>query len=140
LIVIRGHQALGPAVAPHRTVFRRSRYEPIRGAKGRIGSRRIKGHESILILREKFRQLIYEVGIQPVQPIQGLGHFVNGKTLARASELLDTLAEKSGTKPLMKFWSADPEEMSESAAGLGVTLKNNAKLFPSEQWFPAAEG
>lgn len=74
------------------------------------------------------------------RPIQGFDYSVSGKALARASEVLDALAEKSGIKPLMKFWSADPEEMSEIAAGLGATLKDNAKPFPAEQWFPAAEG
>ena len=40
------------------------------------------------------------------KPIKGFDHFVNGKALARAGEILDSLAKKSGTKPLMKFWSA----------------------------------
>lgn len=74
------------------------------------------------------------------RPIKGFDHFVNGKALARTVELLDALAEKSGTNPLMKFWSADPGELSKIAEGLGVTVKNNAKPLPSEQWFSAAEG
>jgi hypothetical protein len=74
------------------------------------------------------------------RPIEGFDHFVNGKALARANELLDALAEKIGTKPLMKFWGADPDELSEIAEDLGVTVKANAKPIPSEQWFPAVEG
>jgi hypothetical protein len=74
------------------------------------------------------------------RPIKGFDHFVNGKALARAGEILDTLARKSGTDPLMTFWSADPEELSEIGAGLGVTVKNTAKPLRPEPWFSAAEG
>jgi len=74
------------------------------------------------------------------KPIKGLDHFVNGKAPARAGEILDSLAKKSGTKPLMKFWSADPGELYEIAAGLGVTVKDNAKPLPPQQWFSATEG
>jgi hypothetical protein len=74
------------------------------------------------------------------RPIEGFDHFVNGKALARAGELLESLAKQIGTKPLMKFWSADPEELSEIAEDLGVAVKTNAKPLPPEQWFPAADG
>jgi hypothetical protein len=74
------------------------------------------------------------------RPIEGFDHFVNGKALARASELLDALAEKNGTKPLMKFWSANPKALFEIAEDLGVTVKASVKPLPSEQWFPAVEG
>jgi hypothetical protein len=74
------------------------------------------------------------------RPIKGFNPFVNGKALACAGELLDALAEKSGTKPLMKFWSAAPGELSGIAVGLGVTAKDNAKPLAPEQWFPAADG
>src|SRR5258707_9042992 len=74
------------------------------------------------------------------RPIEGFDHSVNGKALARAGELLESLANKIGTKPLMKFWSADPEELSEIAGDLGVTVKTNAKPLSSQQWFPAADG
>jgi hypothetical protein len=74
------------------------------------------------------------------RPIKGFNHFVNGKALARAGEILDTLAKKSGTEPLMTFWCADPEELSEIGAGLGVTVRNTAKPLPPERWFSAAEG
>jgi len=74
------------------------------------------------------------------KPIEGFNHFVNGKAVARASELLDTLAKKIGTKPLMNFWSAAPEELNGIAEDLGVTMKVNAKPFSSERWFAATDG
>jgi hypothetical protein len=74
------------------------------------------------------------------RPIEGFDHSVNGKALARAGELLESLANKIGTKPLMKFWSAAPAELSEIAGDLGVAAKANAKPLSSEQWFPAADG
>jgi hypothetical protein len=72
--------------------------------------------------------------------VSGLDDHVNGKALGRAGKLLDALAEKAGTKPLMKFFSASPEEISEFAAGHGVAVDENATLFAPEQWFPAEEG
>ena len=74
------------------------------------------------------------------KPIEGFKHFVNGKALAHASELLDTLAKKIGTKPLMNFWSAAPEELNGMAEDLGVTMKVNARPFSSERWFAATDG
>lgn len=72
--------------------------------------------------------------------IPGFDHGVNGKALGRAGKLLDALAERAGTKPLMKFFSTSLEEMSEFAAGHGVAVEGNATPFPAEQWFPAEEG
>src|SRR5271165_3531312 len=74
------------------------------------------------------------------KPIEGFDHSVNGKALARGSETLDTLAKKIGTKSLMQFWSADPEELGEIAEDLGVTKQAKAKPLPSEQWFAATDG
>jgi len=72
--------------------------------------------------------------------VPGLDDHVNGKALGRAGKLLDELAEKAGTKSLMKFFSASQEEMSEFASGHGMAVEENATLFPPEQWFPAEEG
>jgi hypothetical protein len=72
--------------------------------------------------------------------VLGFDHHVNGKALGHAGELLDVLAEKAGTKPLMEFFSASPEEMSEIVASHGVAVEKNATLFPTERWFPAEEG
>lgn len=67
-------------------------------------------------------------------------HHVNGHALGRAGELLDALAEKAGTKPLMQFFSAPQEELSEFAASHGLTVEENGTLFPPERWFMAEEG
>ena len=73
------------------------------------------------------------------RPIPGFDHSVNGKALGRAGEVLDVLAEKAGTKPLMKFFSASPEEMSAVAADHAVGADDETQ-FPPEQWFAADEG
>jgi hypothetical protein len=73
------------------------------------------------------------------RPIPSFAHSVNGKALGRAGKLLDVLAEKAGTKPLMKFFSVSPEEISEFAADHTVETEN-ATRFSSEQWFRADEG
>ena len=72
--------------------------------------------------------------------IPGFDHRVDGKALGHAGELLDALAEKAGIKPLMKFFSASPAEISEFADGHGVQRQNYGARFPSEQWFAAEEG
>jgi hypothetical protein len=61
--------------------------------------------------------------------IEGFDHFVNGKALARAGELLDAMAKKIGTKPLMDFWSAAPEELNGIAEDLGVTWIAPSRRF-----------
>jgi len=73
------------------------------------------------------------------KPIPGSDHSVIGKALGRVCKLLDILAEKAGTKPLMKFFSVSPKEMSEFAVDHGVGTENETR-FPPEQWFPADEG
>jgi hypothetical protein len=69
-----------------------------------------------------------------------LDHHVNGNALGRAGKFLDVLAEKAGTKPLMQFFSASPEEMSEFATSHGLAGEEHATPFPPERWFPAEEG
>jgi hypothetical protein len=71
--------------------------------------------------------------------IPGLDHGVNGKALGRAGKLLDSLAQKAGTKPLMGFFSAPPEAMSEFALSHGMETESETE-FPPEQWFPPEEG
>jgi hypothetical protein len=72
--------------------------------------------------------------------IPGFDHHVNGNALGRAGKLLDVLAKKAGTKPLMQFFSASPEEVSEFAASHGRASEENATVFPPERWFSAEEG
>lgn len=45
------------------------------------------------------------------EPIEGFDTFVDGKALAHASDQLDTLAEAAGVRPLMDFFSMDPQEV-----------------------------
>jgi hypothetical protein len=67
-------------------------------------------------------------------------HHVAGKALGRAGRLLDVLAVKAGTAPLMKFFSASPKEMHEFIASHEVGSQEMAPPIPPERWFPAIDG
>ncbi len=58
--------------------------------------------------------------------------FVNGNALSRTSDALDELAARLGVKPLMEFFSTDPENLPEEAEGIEITWK--------EEGFAASEG
>ena len=83
--------------------------------------------------------------------IEGLDTFVNGKALAhcrpagakdrlgRASmRRLETLARQAGVRPLMEFFSEDPESAVAFLAEEGVEPPPGG--LPPEQWFSAGEG
>ena len=53
-------------------------------------------------------------------PIEGFDLFVNGKALAHASDWLDQLAEGAGVRPLMDYFSMDPEEVDALFDGLNL--------------------
>ncbi|HMI54096.1 MAG TPA: hypothetical protein VK525_21475 [Candidatus Saccharimonadales bacterium] len=72
--------------------------------------------------------------------ILGFDHQVNGNALGRASKLLDVLAERAGTRSLMQFFSASPEEISEFAVSHGQAAEESVTVFPPERWFSAEEG
>jgi hypothetical protein len=59
----------------------------------------------------------------------GFDHHVNGNALGRAGELLEVLADKVGAKPLMAFFSASPEEMSEFVASHGGRPRKMRRPF-----------
>jgi hypothetical protein len=69
--------------------------------------------------------------------IPGFDSFVNGKSLARMGEMLDSIAKERGVRPLMGFFSASPEELTGLAEDHGVTLHRS---LPPEKWFSADEG
>ena len=93
------------------------------------------------------------------EPIDGFDLFGNGEALAFASDLLDRLAAGAGVRPLMDFFSMEPEEVETlfgmlglDAAGAEVTPDDEADLpvfpdtvpeldeAPPEAWFQAREG
>jgi hypothetical protein len=61
--------------------------------------------------------------------ILGFDHQVNGNALGRAGKLLDVLAERAGTKPLLQFFSASPQEMSEFAASSWTGDRGKVQRF-----------
>jgi hypothetical protein len=67
--------------------------------------------------------------------IPGFGPSVNGKAVAKAGAILDTLAKKKGVPTLMSFFSASPE-LAGFAEDHGVKLEQQ----PPEKWFSAEDG
>jgi hypothetical protein len=70
--------------------------------------------------------------------IEGLDAEMDGKSLARATEVLDSIASQLGVRPLSEFISLDPGQASEFLDGEGVDA-GDIKL-PALQQFPAQEG
>jgi hypothetical protein len=71
--------------------------------------------------------------------IPGVETFINGKAVARAGELLDSLANDAGVSPLSNFFSASAEELTGFAADHGVNMKELGTA-PSEEWFSPQDG
>ena len=69
--------------------------------------------------------------------VRGLSTDVDGKALGRSSHL-DKLAGRAGVRPLMDFFSEDPDEAAEAAEELGRPVPPGG--FPPVRWHPAAEG
>lgn len=69
--------------------------------------------------------------------VRGLPSEVNGKALGRSTHL-DNLAERAKVRPLMDFFSEDPDEAAEMAEELGREVPSGG--FPPVQWHPASEG
>lgn len=69
--------------------------------------------------------------------------FVNGKALARAEQDLNRIAQELGVRPLMDFFSADPEEVlsfiQAEHEATGQT-PDNLPDIPPEEWFSATDG
>jgi len=63
---------------------------------------------------------------------------VNGRGLGR-SDQLDKLAASAGVRPLMEFFSQDPDEALEEWEAMG-DLDPPEGAFPPEAWFTPAEG
>jgi hypothetical protein len=73
--------------------------------------------------------------IVPERAVEGFEMMVNG---VGHSDQLDQLAGRAGVRPLMEFFSQDPEELAEFLEAEGVDLPAGA--VPAEQWFPAEDG
>jgi hypothetical protein len=71
--------------------------------------------------------------------IPGFDPFVDGKALARAGDELERLAKNAGVSPLMKFFSASPNELAAFAEDHGLDLKGTS-AESAEQWFSPEEG
>src|SRR4051794_17122056 len=64
--------------------------------------------------------------------IPGFDPMMDGKALSKAADQLDELAKSLAVRPLMQFFSADPEMLAEF-------LDEDAEV-PPQSWFPARDG
>lgn len=71
--------------------------------------------------------------------IPGVQTFINGKALARAGELFDSLAADAGVSSLSSFFSASAEELTGFAADHGAD-SNDLGTVASEAWFSPQDG
>lgn len=72
--------------------------------------------------------------------VAGLETFFNGKSIAHADEAhLERLCETLGVRPLMDFFSVDPDE---TEAQLQAYLDSDDEPLdtPEEEWFAAKDG
>jgi hypothetical protein len=77
--------------------------------------------------------------IVPEREVPGLDVFVNGKALGHCKPRhLERLAKQAGVRPLMGFFSQDPEEAAAFCEDAGAEPPEGG--FPAEEWFPAEEG
>ena len=63
----------------------------------------------------------------------GLDMLADGKALARAEEELANICSHLGVRPLMEFFSQNPDE-------LAAILGEDVPEAPAERWFEASEG
>ena len=67
--------------------------------------------------------------------IPGVDTIIDGKMLSRAEKHLAGAAKRLGVRPLMEFFSVNPEEAAGFLESEGVEVE-----IPAEQWFSAEEG
>lgn len=58
--------------------------------------------------------------------------FLNGKALSQSSDRLDAIATSLGVRPLMEFFSADPD--------MAAEFLDEDTEAPPQSWFPATDG
>jgi hypothetical protein len=77
--------------------------------------------------------------IVPERDVPGLDVFVDGKPLAHVRpKQLDRLAAQAGVRPLMEYYSLDPEEAASFLEDEGIEPPEGG--FPPAQWFSAEDG
>ena len=72
--------------------------------------------------------------------LPGFDHRVNGKALARASELLEGLAREASVESLMDFFGAPRQELAEFAEDHGIDFNQEAIEVPAKRWFSPDDG
>ncbi len=72
--------------------------------------------------------------------IPDFDHYVSGRVLSRAEPVLHAVAQSHNVKPLMGFFSQNPETTLEILRSEGVPVKKQKQRNLPEQWFEAREG
>ena len=78
--------------------------------------------------------------ISAEREVAGLNTFVDGKAIAHADEKwLTGIMKKLNIKPIMDFFSANPEELADLFGDFGEET-GEMPTMPEEEWFSAEEG
>ncbi|MBI4750898.1 MAG: hypothetical protein HY774_20660 [Acidobacteria bacterium] len=72
--------------------------------------------------------------------IPDFDHYVSGRVLSRVEPVLHAVAQHQNVKPLMEFFSQNPEATLEILRSEGVPVKKQKPKILPEQWFEAKEG
>lgn len=76
--------------------------------------------------------------IVPEKEVEGLDHFVNGKSIGHESDrAIDDFCRALGVTSLYKFCSQDPEELADFIESEGGEVPDH---LPGLEWFEAADG
>lgn len=67
-------------------------------------------------------------------------NYVSGCLLSRAEPVLQVIAQRQAVKPLMEFFSQNPETTLKILRSEGVPVKKQIQKTLPEQWFEAKEG
>ena len=78
--------------------------------------------------------------ISTEREVPGLDTFVSGKAIAHADEKsLAAIVERLGVKPLMEFFSSNPEELADLLGDFEEEATSMPEM-PEEEWFSAEKG
>ncbi len=72
--------------------------------------------------------------------IPDFDNYVSGCLLSRAEPVLQVIAQRQAVKPLMEFFSQNPETTLKILRSEGVPVKKQTQKTLPEQWFEAKEG
>lgn len=72
--------------------------------------------------------------------IPDFDNYVSGRVLSRAEPVLHAVAQRQNVKPLMEFFSQNPETTAQILRSEGIPIKKQKQEILLEQWFEAKDG